>query len=205
MMKKILSLFMLLFLVACSSSDPAQPQDFLGLSSKRNQEAQLAFAKARLLWPSVTRMGNVEYQRCTNPPKALELLTEAIRHEPSFAEAYAFRGLAKSEIDDHKGAIDDLNIAVRFSDNYRFLAFRALVLLRGKQVADAQKDLDASLSRESSQPYAWKIQGLLHEEEGKLEESCRAYKKACSYGDCSSWNRALKQEKCKEDSGFLFF
>ena len=45
--------------------------------------------------------------------KAIEDYDEALRHKPSFPEAYNNRGEAKAALDQHEAAIDDYDEAIR--------------------------------------------------------------------------------------------
>jgi len=70
--------------------------------------------------------------KCTDPQKAIEYLSEAIKLKPDYADAYNNRGNAYSETGQYQMAIDDYNESVRLQPesvhgyNNRGLAFSRL-------------------------------------------------------------------------------
>jgi tetratricopeptide (TPR) repeat protein len=69
--------------------------------------------------PAVTYfLRGLEYHRKYNIREAIENYDQAIRIDPSLADAYNNRGVARYRLGDIKGAIDDYNKAIRISPNF---------------------------------------------------------------------------------------
>ena len=176
-------------LAACAGKEPASsPPDVRGLPGKRSQEVELLFAKAHVLWKSDT---------CTEPQEAVRILNEAIAKDPDFAAAWAYRGLAHSELGKRGEAFDDLTQAIRLDPRAEYYASRGLASLRGGLFSAARRDLDYSLQKDQKQYRAWNILGETVLRAGNAEQACRYYAKGCSNGDCGPLQRARKEGQCK--------
>lgn len=160
----------------------------MGLSGKRNAEAEAAYARAHVLWD--------KKDVCSDPALAVELLSKAIRLEPGYAEAYLRRGLARSDLRDWEGAFDDLSVAVRLNPTAEAYAFRGLVSLRGGNYLGARKDLDKSLSITGRQHRAWNFRGVLNRTEGYQSQACKDFEEGCDYGDCNGLEMSRELGEC---------
>lgn len=184
----VLTFFALLALAGCGSERPLQPFNPMGLSKDVPPEAGSKFDQARVLWKNT--------DVCSNPERAIELLDQAIAAAPKYSDAYLRRGMASSQLGYFDDAFDDVTRAIRFSPSPAGYATRALVSLRAGQIKAAAKDLDHSLSLNSSQYQAWNYYGDLYLLEGDSREACRSYSRACSNGDCSRMEAAKEQGLC---------
>ena len=191
-MQKILyCLFFLvcIIILGCSAKDTTpQAANPMGLSGKRIPEAETAYARARILWN--------KDDECADPEEALALLDKAIALEPTYADAYTRRGLAKSALRDWEGAFNDLSIAIRSIPSAENYAFRGLISILGGNYLGARKDLERSLSITSRQHRAWLYRGILNRLEGSNQQACDDYTKACDYGDCKSIYSAREAGQC---------
>ena len=186
----MLSMWLAVFLLAgCAGKEPALPaSDASGLSGQRSQEVELLFAKAHVLWKG---------DSCTEPQEAVRMLDEAIAKDPDFAAAWAYRGLASSELGKREEAFDDLTKAILLDPRAEYYAGRGLVSLRGGMLPAARRDLDYSLKKDSKQHRAWNILGELSLREGNAEQACQHYAKGCSNGNCEPLQRARNDGQCK--------
>jgi tetratricopeptide (TPR) repeat protein len=175
-------------LAACAGKEPAPSPDARGLPGKRSEEAELLFVKAHALWKDDV---------CAEPQEAVRTLTEAIAKEPEFAPAWAYRGLAYSELGKREEAFDDLTKAIRLDPRAEHYATRGLVSLRAGGLSAARRDLDYSLKKDQKQHRAWNILGETALRAGNAEEACRHYAKGCSNGNCEPLQRARKEGQCK--------
>lgn len=174
--------------VGCGGKEAVPPHNPMGLSGKRNAEAEAAFARAHVLWD--------KKDVCSDPELALELLNKAIGLEPDYPEAYLRRGLAKSDLNDWDGAFDDLSKAVRMAPSAEAYAFRGLVSMRGGNYLGARKDLDRSLEISKRQHRAWNFRGALNRLEGRQNEACDDFEEGCDYGDCIGLETSRDMGEC---------
>ena len=166
------------------------------ISAAVSPEAETAFAQARVLWKKETASVKVA-EVCSDPEKALILLNKAITIEPDYADAYARRGLAKSDLGDREGAFDDATTAIRLRPSPEFYAYRGLISMRSKQMSAAQKDLEYSTQLDASQHLAWNLMGVLALTEDDKVDACEKFKKGCSQGDCSFMEAAKTDGTCR--------
>ena len=178
------------FLLAGCVGKEAAPSlpDARGLPGKRSEEAELLFAKAHVLWKGDT---------CADPQEAVRMLHEVIAKDPDFAAAWAYRGLAYSELGKREEAFDDLTKAIRLDPRAEYYADRGLVSLRGGLLAAARRDLDYSLKKDQKQHRAWNILGEAAQREGNAGQACEYYGKGCSNGNCDPLQRARREGQCK--------
>jgi len=187
MRKAVLYIFVCLVLVGCGGKE-LEPHNPMGLSGKRNMEAEAAYARAHVLWD--------KRDVCSDPSLAVDILNKALRLEPEYAEAYLRRGLAKSDLRDWEGAFDDLSRAVRLNPTAEAYAFRGLVSMRGGNYLGARKDLDKSLSITKRQHRAWNFRGTLNRIEGYQIQACKDFDEGCDYGDCNGLEMSQELGEC---------
>jgi len=180
----------LVLLAACASQKDSAPSvpDARGLSGKRSEEVELLFAKAHVLWKG---------DNCAAPREAVQLLGEALAKDPDFAAAWAYRGLAHSELDKRDEAFEDLTKAIRLDPRAEYYADRGLVSLRAGVFSAARRDLDYSLKKDQKQHRAWNILGETALREGNAAQACEYYAKGCSNGNCEPLQQARKEGQCK--------
>ena len=190
MRQKLLALLVAAFLLAaCAGKEsPPPPPDAKGLPGKRSEEVELLFAKAHVLWKGDT---------CAEPREAVRMLTEVIAKAPDFAAAWAYRGLAHSELGERDEAFDDLTKAIRLEPRAEYYADRGLASLRGGVFSAAHSDLDYSLKKDQKQYRAWNILGETALREGNAERACEYFARGCSNGNCDPLERARKDGQCK--------
>jgi len=190
MRRNVLSVLIAVFLLAaCTGKEPASsPPDGRGLPGQRSQEVELLFAKAHVLWKG---------DSCAEPQEAVRILSEAIAQDQDFAAAWAYRGLAYSELGKREEAFDDLTKGIRLDPKAEYYAGRGLVSLRAGVFSAARRDLDYSLKKDPKQHRAWNILGATALREGNAEQACGYLAKGCSNGDCEPLQRARKDGQCK--------
>lgn len=188
--RKILLGIIVCVTVAGCGDKALSPHNPMGLSGKRNPEAESAFARAHILWN--------QNDVCSDPLLAEEFLSKAIRLEPHYAEAYLRRGLARGQLRDWDNAFDDLSRAIRLNPTAEAYAFRGLVSFRGGNYLGARKDLDRSLEMTKRQHRAWNFRGALNRAEGYLDAACEDFHEGCDYGDCVGLESAIERGECAE-------
>ena len=188
----ILCLLVLLF-SGCALIEPEKeapkPANPTGVTGKVNPQAEQLFAKAHVLW----RNSEV----CSEPEKAIGYLDEALKLEPNYAQALVRRGLALSQLGYADDAFDDLTRAIRLEPSAEAYMYRGLCLFRQGNTIAARKDLDEALRRTPDSSRAWNFHGAVALKEGKEQEACADFEKACSYGDCTGIEAARREKLCK--------
>lgn len=184
---------LVLFLSGCSLLEPApepeKPANPTGVSGKVNPEAEQLFAKAHVLWRHT--------ETCSEPEKAILYLDQAITLEPTYAAALRRRGLVLSQLGYAEEAFEDFTRAIRLEPTAEAYADRGLGLLRAGNLAGARQDLDQALRLDAGSRRAWSFRGAIGWQEGKLEEACTDFEKACSNGDCVGLESARREKICK--------
>ena len=191
MRRDFLHFFLVLVLLAgCAGKAPAPPSppDAGGLPGKRSEEVELLFAKAHALWKG---------DSCAEPQEAVRMLHEVIAEDPDFAAAWAYRGLAYSELGQREEAFDDLTKAIRLDPKAEYYAARGLASLRGGLLSAARRDLDYSLKKDPKQYRSWNVLGEVALREGDSAQACRYYAKGCSNGNCEPLQQARKAGQCE--------
>ena len=187
-----LALLSILALPGCSLLEPEKmppkPANPTGVSGKHDPQAEQLFAKAHILWKGET---------CTDPEKALEYLDEALKIEPDYPQALIRRGLALSQLGYADDAFDDLTKAIRIEPSAEAYLSRGICLFQQGNTAGARKDLEEALRRDDSSYRVWNILGAVALKEGKEQEACESFEKACSTGDCAGIEAARREKICK--------
>ena len=178
-------------LCACAlfTDPPKKEIDPRGYGSKHNVEAEKAFAFGHSTWG--------KKDKSSNPEKAIELFTQAIKIEPDYTAAYLWRGVAYSELSHWEEAFEDLTKAIRLEPTAVHYAYRGLVSMRGGNAMGARKDLDESIALDSSQYKAYNFRGALEILLENSEAACKDFDQGCSNGDCTGYESAKAQGYCK--------
>ena len=111
-------------------------------------------------------------ETCTDPEKALEYLDEALKIEPDYPQAL-------------------------LEPSAEAYLSRGICLLQQGNTAGARKDLEEALRRDDRSYRVWNILGAVSLKEGKEQEACDAFEKACSSGDCAGIEAARREKICK--------
>ncbi|MDL2313431.1 hypothetical protein LJC36_00450 [Desulfovibrio sp. OttesenSCG-928-C14] len=191
--KSLLLLLVLAAIFVCLNgcADTAAPEKAnpMGLKGRYAPEAETNFALARVLWSDPLT--------CSDPALAIEYLDKAIAAAPDYEEAYARRGLAKSDLRDWDGAFDDLTKAIRLNPAAQNYAYRGLISMRGGNSLGAARDFDRSISLDSKQHRAWNFRGGLHVLTGDYTKACKDFERGCSNGDCTGLESAKGHGYCR--------
>lgn len=187
----------ILILAACSfpQKQTRRPTEKCTESHKAHPDAVEAFAEAVALWKQPTETLTTVLA-CSDPETAVTLLDRAIAISPGYAEAFARRGLAGSDMGMREKAFDDVTTAIRLDPEPVFYAYRGLILLREGRPFAAKSDLDYSLQLNPAQDLAHNLSGVLALSEGNIPAACEAFKKGCHSGDCSFLNAAKLEKIC---------
>ncbi len=168
---------------------PPKPANPTGVSGKHDPQAEQYFAKAHVLWKAG--------ETCSNPDLALAYLDEALKIEPDYPQALIRRGLALSQQGYADDAFDDLTKAIRLEPSAEAYLSRGICLLQQGNTSGARKDLEEALRRDGNAYRAWNVLGAVALKEGKEQEACEAFEKACSSGDCTAIEAARREKICR--------
>lgn len=175
-------------LTGCSQEEKAPPAVKVEKYKTHNPLAQEKFNEARLLW--------TDSEVCSAPRAAIALLNETIVADRNFAEAYVWRGLAKSELDLRDEAFDDATQGIRLNPMPEFYAYRGLISMRGDNMRGARADYDRSIAMDPEQTHAWSFRGSLNFFENNMQTACKDLQTACRNGDCGLWDTARAEKHC---------
>ena len=188
-MKFLFYVFISALLLSCAAAERPAPQpDVRGLAGKRAEDVEMLFSKAHVLWKG---------DSCSNPQEAIRLLDEALAKDGEYAAAWAWRGLANSELGQREEAFDDLTRAIRLEPGAENYAFRALVSLRAGVLRAAYRDAEYSLKLNARQHRAWNVLGAAALSEEDQPRACANFAKACSNGNCDYLEKARSEGLCK--------
>ncbi|MEZ6853916.1 tetratricopeptide repeat protein [Halodesulfovibrio aestuarii] len=161
-----------------------------GVSGKLNREAELAYAKAHVLWKNGV---------CEDPAKAAGLLREALRLEPEYGEAWLRRGRLLIQFAEYEAAVRDLDKAVRYYPKSISYAYRGYAEFGLGNYLGAQKNYDMALDLDSANGTAWNFLGELLIAELKVDEGCEALAEGAELGFNAPYDDALASGVCVQN------
>lgn len=123
--------------------------------------------------------------KCTDPPKAIEYLNEAIHLQPKFAAAYGARGNAYFDQKEYKLALSDYNEAIRMKPTVAiFFNNRGNVFKELHQYETAIADYNQAILLKPDNAESYHNRGNVYFIQGNKELGCLDAQKACEYGKC---------------------
>jgi len=170
-----------------STVQPKPPVDPTGASGKLNHDAEIAYAKAHVLWKNGV---------CENPAKAAGLLREALKLEPEYGQAWLRRGRLLIQFAEYEAAIEDLDKAVRYYPKSISYAYRGYAEFGLGNYLGARKNYDAALDMDSSNGTAWNFLGELLIAQLKVDEGCEALSEGADLGFPAPYEDALDTGVC---------
>jgi len=136
--------------------------------------------------------------KCTDPPKAIEYLNEAIKLKPDLVEAYNNRGKAYGDLGQHQQAITDYNEAIRLKPDLADAYYN-----RGKAYGDLDQhqqaitDYNEAIRLKPDYAHAYNNRGVAYFMQGNYELGCPDAQKACALGNCKLLDWAKDRENCR--------
>jgi tetratricopeptide (TPR) repeat protein len=125
--------------------------------------------------------------------KAILDFTKAIELKPDYADAYAERGLYKTELNDNKGAILDFTKAIELKPNNPYTySFRGRCKLRLKDYKGALPDYTKAIDLKPNYALAYYARGLIKQLLGEKDSGCLDFLKAGELGDEDAY-QAIKK------------
>lgn len=193
-MKRFFFLFLIVtcLLSGCfgSNKQPKPQVDPTGASGKLNRDAEIAYAKAHVLWRNGV---------CQNPAKAAGLLREALRLEPEYGEAWLRRGRLLIQFAEYGAAVEDLDKAVRYYPKSISYAYRGYAEFGLGNYLGAKKNYDAALKMDSKNGTAWNFLGELLIAQLKVDEGCEALAEGADLGFPAPYEDALNTGVCVDN------
>ncbi len=153
------------------------------LETEELDQAAIAFRKAinldpnnAMAWYNLSKV----HQHFEDYGTSLDLLTKAIRLNPTMDNAYFERALIKKKLGDVEGAIADYsNIISRTEHTFLDAYFnRAVAYKEIGQLTDALNDLNEILTYNSDDPITWKVRGNIHLLAGRYNQAIADFTKA---------------------------
>lgn len=135
---------------------------------------------------------------CTDPQKAVEYLTEAIGLQPDFANAYAARGNAYSNLKQYQPALEDYNKAIQLKpDNSFFFNNRGNIYKDLDQNKQSIEDYNEAIRLKPDDVTAYYNRGNIYFIQGDKETGCSDAQKACELGNCKLLEFGKEKKYCR--------
>ena len=181
--------FCLFSISGCGSKGTPQLPRYnpMGTAGAFPEAAEVAFARAHVLWDG---------ENCSDPEKAVELLSTAIKVAPEYASAYLYRGLAFSEQKRFEAALEDLTTGLRLRPDADMYAYRGLVFMRMGNFLGAREDLNRALEIDSGSHRAYNFRAAVNLLDERYSAACDDWEEGCANGDCTGFENAKKRELC---------
>jgi tetratricopeptide (TPR) repeat protein len=145
--------------------------------------------KAEALW---------DRKKHTDPKKAIEYLSNAIKLKPDYTDAYNNRGNAYANLGQHQRAIEDYNKAISLEpDDATAYYNRGLAYANLGQQQRAIEDFNEAIRLQPDYAHAYYNRGLAYLSQGNNNLGCRDAQKACALGECKALEWAKGEGKCR--------
>lgn len=123
--------------------------------------------------------------KLTNPKKAIEYLSNAIKLQPDFADAYNNRGNAYKDLGQYQRAIKDYDEAIRLQPDLAYAySFRGNAYHNLGQYQRAIEDYNKAIKLRPDLASAYAKRGLAYLMQGNNNLGCLDVQKACAWGYC---------------------
>jgi tetratricopeptide (TPR) repeat protein len=138
-----------------------------------------------------------EGSKCTESPKAIEYLTDAIRLQPDFANAYGARGNAYANQKEYQLALEDYNKAILLKpDKAVFFSNRGNVYKDLNKYQLAIEDYNQAIRLKPDNAEAYHNRGNAYFIQGDKSLGCSDAQKACELGNCQLLEWAKDKKFC---------
>jgi hypothetical protein len=139
-----------------------------------------------------------EGSKCTESPKAIEYLTEAIRLQPDFANAYGARGNAYANQRQYQLALEDYDKAILLKpDKAVFFSNRGNVYKDLNKYQLAIEDYNQAIRLKPDNAEAYHNRGNAYFIQGDKSPGCSDAQKACELGNCQLLEWAKDKKFCR--------
>jgi tetratricopeptide (TPR) repeat protein len=139
-----------------------------------------------------------EGSKCTESPKAIEYLTEAIRLQPDFANAYGARGNAYGNQRQYQLALEDYNKAILLKpDKSVFFNNRGNVYKDLNKYPLAIEDYNQAIRLKPDNAEAYHNRGNAYFIQGNKSLGCSDAQKVCELGNCQLLEWAKDKKYCR--------
>lgn len=171
--------------------------NLMGFSGKVAPEAETLFASARSLWRVPATYQGVLEEECSDPEKAVTLLSKAISIERDYAEAYLYRGKALTALGEKEAALSDLTRAIRLAPTPEAYMSRGLFFIQAGDSQSAIRDIEYAIKKSPDTGKYWNYLGVAYERLGDTEQMCRSLQTACEKGVCKIYEQSVKAGLCR--------
>lgn len=169
--------------------EPKYSNNPTGVSGKFSKEAELAFAKAHVLWRNGV---------CEDPASASKFLKKALELEPEYGEAWLRRGRLLIQFAEYNAAVEDLDKAVRYYPASMSYAYRGYAEFGLGNYMGAEKNYTVALQKDSENATAWNFKGELLLARLQVDEGCEALELGAELGEKAPYENALETGICVE-------
>ena len=117
--------------------------------------------------------------KCTDPRKAIEYLSEAIKLKPDYAEAYNNRGNVYSETGQYQMAIDDYSESIRLRpESVHAYNNRGLAYSKLEKQKEAIEDYNEAIRLKPDNSVSYNNRGAAHLALGQYQQAIEDYSEA---------------------------
>jgi tetratricopeptide (TPR) repeat protein len=139
-----------------------------------------------------------EGSKCTESPKAIEYLTDAIRLQPDFANDYGARGNAYANQKQYQLALEDYDKAILLRpDKAVFFSNRGNVYKDLNKYQLAIEDYNQAISLKPDNAEAYHNRGNAYFIQGNKSLGCSDAEKACELGNCQLLEWVKDKNYCR--------
>jgi len=139
-----------------------------------------------------------EGSKCTDSQKAIKYLTEAIRLQPDFANAYGARGNAYGNQRQYQLSLEDYNKAILLKpDKAAFFNNRGNVYKDLNKYQLAIEDYNEAIRLKPDNAEAYHNRGNIYFIQGNKSIGCSDAQKACELGNCQLLEWVKDKNYCR--------
>jgi tetratricopeptide (TPR) repeat protein len=162
---------------------------FVCSCSEKKDSASFWFEKGMALWDG---------SKYTEPAKAVEYYSKAIKLQQNNAELYNNRGTAYYNMEEYVLATYDFNKAISLKNDYiDVYNNRGSVYFKLGQYELALADFNKAITLNKNYADAYNNRGVLYLNQGKKKLCLSDLQKACELGNCALFNQAKREGLCK--------
>jgi len=144
--------------------------------------------KAKQLWDG---------QQYTNPSKAIEYFSNAIKLQKNNAETYSNRGTAYYNLGQYQQAIEDYSEAIRIKPDYTLAYVNRANAYGGlRQFPQAIEDYNKVINLQPNSVDTSINRGIVYLNQGNKKLGCGDLQKACTMGSCRTLETAKDRKLC---------
>ncbi len=170
----------------------------------QNEEARADYETALTIDPG-NDLATYNLLRLSDDNQSIDLYTSLIDENPEFDEPYSQRGLAKYNIGDFRGALNDYNKAIEINaKDFENYLNRGMIREKLRDFRGAYRDYESAINLNPDYAKAYLNRGNLFTKERFFEQAIADYDKAISLDPISAitfYNRGVARYSIRDQEG----